>query len=74
MAMLRSPDGRLRIDLALRARGRAAEAGEPVMRVTFERRIVLHWTPLWPAHPAGRSVSWRCVGLEAYALARDGDT
>lgn len=56
-----SPDGRLRIDLALRAGGREVEAGTPCLRVQFDRRVLLAWSPLAPAGSDG-AATWRRDG------------
>lgn len=59
MERLCTPDKRLRIDLALRERGREAEQGMPCLRVRLDRRVMLNWSPLAPDVP---SVRWRYAG------------
>ena len=53
-----SPDGRLRIDLALRAGSREVEAGTPCLRVLLDRRVLLAWSPLAFAGSDG-TAAWR---------------
>ncbi|MDD5704772.1 MAG: glycoside hydrolase family 97 C-terminal domain-containing protein [Kiritimatiellae bacterium] len=58
MLTLRSPDGRLRADFALRAGGRFAERGAPAVRVVLDGRVLLGWS------------SWLDDAAQAYTLRR----
>ena len=47
MAVLRSPDSRLRLDVDLRGAGHGrAACGMPAIRLTFDRRVIFNWSPI----------------------------
>jgi hypothetical protein len=62
-----SPDARLRFELALRDRGRPAAIGRPAVRVTFDRRVLLNWSPLAPREGG----TWRLAACSAPASAAE---
>jgi hypothetical protein len=61
MAILRSPDNRLRVDLAVRAKGREAAEGVPAIRVRLDQYVLLNWSPLAPPGLPEQE-AWRRVG------------
>lgn len=47
MAVLRSPDSRLRLDVDLLGAGHGRSAcGMPAIRLTFDRRVIFNWSPI----------------------------
>ena len=72
MAVLRSPDSRLRLEIAVRASGRVSEVGTPALRASWNGRTLLNWSPLLTGSDASQSTPWRLDRADIRAITPNG--